>query len=113
MAQAPDGHKTLDDLIENGRQGASHVDLESMRPRQDDVALIMYTSGSTGTPKGVILTHLNFISVIASTIAQGVRRSLPAPRPQHTRAIKICSRAAAARALRRPPIGASPNVCMM
>jgi long-chain acyl-CoA synthetase len=74
----PDGHKTLDSLIELGQSptGAA-VDLAPMQPTEEDLALVMYTSGSTGVPKGVELTHLNFISVIASAIAQGVITPTP------------------------------------
>ena len=69
---------SLDSLIEAGTKGpGATVDLMPMRPKEDDLALIMYTSGSTGVPKGVELTHANFISVIASTIAQGVVKPTP------------------------------------
>ncbi len=35
----------------------------------DDIALLQYTSGSTGTPKGVEVTHANFRSNVAETVA--------------------------------------------
>jgi len=64
---------TLDSVILKGRPGSASklVDLSAVAPTSQDIAMIMYTSGSTGMPKGVVLTHQNFVSVIASTIAQG------------------------------------------
>ncbi|XP_037947198.1 long-chain-fatty-acid--CoA ligase 4-like isoform X2 [Teleopsis dalmanni] len=37
---------------------------ESLPPKGDDIAIIMYTSGSTGTPKGVLLSHKNLIATM-------------------------------------------------
>jgi len=37
-------------------------------PRDEDVAVIVYTSGSTGTPKGVTLSHRNLGSVVDAVI---------------------------------------------
>src|SRR2546423_611489 len=39
---------------------------EAENAKPDDIATICYTSGTTGTPKGVVLTHKNFISLVAS-----------------------------------------------
>uniref|UniRef100_A0A7S4VK93 AMP-dependent synthetase/ligase domain-containing protein n=1 Tax=Alexandrium monilatum TaxID=311494 RepID=A0A7S4VK93_9DINO len=61
---------TLDALIAAGT--ANPVDKSPYAPQCDDLAFIMYTSGSTGTPKGVMLTHRNFVSVVASVFAQRV-----------------------------------------
>ena len=46
-------------------RGASEG-LELPEPSGDDVASILYTSGTTGSPKGVMLTHANFLAMIAS-----------------------------------------------
>ncbi len=43
----PDGFQALLD----------HGPFEPVRPRDDEVAMVLYTSGSTGRPKGVPLTH--------------------------------------------------------
>jgi long-chain acyl-CoA synthetase len=59
---------TLDGLIVAGDE---KKDLSAVAPSADDLAIIMYTSGSTGTPKGVMLSHKNFVSVLASSAAQG------------------------------------------
>ena len=40
------------------------VFIESVPPKGDDIAIIMYTSGSTGTPKGVCLSHKNCIATM-------------------------------------------------
>ncbi|XP_018787785.1 PREDICTED: long-chain-fatty-acid--CoA ligase 4 isoform X2 [Bactrocera latifrons] len=37
---------------------------ESVPPKPEDTAIIMYTSGSTGTPKGVLLSHQNCIATM-------------------------------------------------
>lgn len=38
-------------------------------PTQKDVAVINFTSGTTGNPKGVLLTHGNYMSNIAASLA--------------------------------------------
>jgi len=60
---------TLKSLVKKGQANASN--LEEVAPSPDDVAFIMYTSGSTGMPKGVLLTHKNFVAVVAGIQAHG------------------------------------------
>ena len=60
---------TLLNLILHGSR-SQHVNMLEVAPAQTDIAMIMYTSGSTGKPKGVVLTHINFVSVVAAACAQ-------------------------------------------
>jgi long-chain acyl-CoA synthetase len=51
--------KTLDDLVEQGKDGPGFSALAA-EVQPDDVATIIYTSGTTGRPKGVVLNQANF-----------------------------------------------------
>ncbi|KAG1669102.1 Long-chain-fatty-acid--CoA ligase 5 [Nymphon striatum] len=42
---------------------------EVLKPRPEDMALIMYTSGTTGNPKGVMISHRNIIATCSSALS--------------------------------------------
>ncbi|MCH8275192.1 MAG: long-chain fatty acid--CoA ligase [Armatimonadetes bacterium] len=60
MGGNPDGHLSLNRILEDGKSTAFSMDTwrEGCRlVRPDDLATIIYTSGTTGEPKGAMLTH--------------------------------------------------------
>jgi len=58
----PDGIQLLsqEEVIALGLEKPKPV----VRPKADDIAVLMYTSGSTGTPKGVMLSHSNIVATV-------------------------------------------------
>lgn len=57
----------LKEILRNNESfDLERVLLENDLPKINDVCTVCYTSGTTGNPKGVILTHKNFLSILAS-----------------------------------------------
>ena len=63
---------SLSELIDKGRKRLKEepdlTDRAGKEIKEDDLAAIIYTSGTTGPPKGVMLSHLNILFAITTTM---------------------------------------------
>jgi long-chain acyl-CoA synthetase len=63
IAKLKEAHPELTVLsFEELRKLGEDNPVDTVPPKRDDLACVMYTSGSTGTPKGVMLTHKNVVA---------------------------------------------------
>lgn len=53
--------------VENLGENDPH-NVDDIKPKKDDLAIIMYTSGSTGNPKGVMISHGNLLTSVEGLI---------------------------------------------
>ncbi|KAF2663976.1 long-chain-fatty-acid-CoA ligase 1 [Microthyrium microscopicum] len=65
IAALKEAHPHLEILsFEDVRKLGEENPIDTVPPKADDLACIMYTSGSTGTPKGVKITHKNIVASV-------------------------------------------------
>ena len=63
LSRPAPGTVAFEELLRPGRPAPSDV-----RPKNEDIALLLYTSGTTGTPKGVPLSHANLLACATQAI---------------------------------------------
>ena len=57
----------INEVIEHGRKH-KNIDLDSLKPKIDDIYMFCYTSGTTGDPKAAMLSHKNLLSAASATM---------------------------------------------
>lgn len=60
----------INEVVEHGKKHTK-LDIESCKPKSDDVYMFCYTSGTTGDPKAAMLTHKNILSASSSILSVG------------------------------------------
>lgn len=68
----------FDSMLTREIPGSGSEPISAIEVNQDDVAAILFSSGTTGNVKAAILTHGNFIAIIASFYHQRQERTFPA-----------------------------------